>query len=55
MDKKEIETRLRQNGFTRNSKSYQDYERAKEIFVRGPMSPREYSFRIEVITDYLKV
>ena len=55
MTKQEIETLLRQNGITRNSKSYQDYERAKEIIIRGPMSDKEYSFKIKVITNYVRV
>lgn len=42
MTKQHIELLLKQNGITKNSKSYADYERAKEILVRGPMSAEKY-------------
>lgn len=55
MTKQHIELLLKQNGITRNSKSYQDYEKAKEIIIRGPMDEREYQRRIGIITQYLKI
>lgn len=55
MTKQHIELLLKQNGITRNSKSYSDYERAKEIIIRGKMDEKEYMRRIDVITRYLSI
>jgi len=55
MNEQEVINELRRHKVTKNSRSMLEYERAKRLLFKGPMSAEEYSSKIKIITDYINI